>query len=47
MFLANKFVEGARTHPGGEGSGGAHGLFFRLLGCLKQILHNLKNTKRE
>src|SRR4051812_1777330 len=47
MFLADEFIEGTRTHPSGEGSRSAHGLFFRLLGRLKQILHNLKNTKRE
>ena len=27
VFLADEFIEGARAHPGGEGSGGADGLF--------------------
>ena len=42
MFLADEFIEGARAHPGGEGSGGAHGFFVRLLGGVKQVLHDQK-----
>jgi hypothetical protein len=40
VFLADEFIEDARAHPGGEGSGGVHGLSRgRRLLFFKKILH--------
>jgi hypothetical protein len=42
VLLPNELVERPRTHPGGEGSGSAHGFFCRLVSGLKQVLHQRK-----
>src|SRR3982751_1551252 len=47
MFLTDEFIEGARPHPGGEGSGSADAFLDFVFSFLKQILHGVKNTKRE
>src|SRR5205807_4387975 len=47
MFLPDKFLEGARPHPSGEGSGSADAFLDFVFSFLKQILHGVKNTKRE
>ena len=47
MFLADEFIERARAHSGGEGSRSADAFLDFAFGFLKQILHGVKNTKRE
>jgi hypothetical protein len=47
VFLSDEFVEGARPHPSGEGSGSADAFLHFVPGFLKQILHSVKNTKRK
>jgi len=39
VFLPDKFLEGARAHPGGERGGGTDPLFGRFVTALKQIVH--------
>src|SRR5256885_13578256 len=47
MFLSDEFVERAWAHPGGERSRSADAFLHFAFGLLKQILHDVKNTKRE
>jgi hypothetical protein len=39
VFLADELIEGSWAHAGGEGSRSADGFFVRLVGGLKQVLH--------
>jgi hypothetical protein len=41
VFLANKFVERARSHPRRERRGFVHRIKIDIL-CLKQVLHGKK-----